>query len=567
MAGAVSSAASKPKLAANYKQFLDGPTSILITRPERQSFLELASDEQRDSFIDRFWEVRNPTPGIPNNEFKEEFYRRLAYTNSFYGKDAGTQQGWRTPRGKTYILFGKPQTTANMMGNQEIYPVELWFYSNPGLSELPPFFYVLFFEGDGVSGYRFYHPYIDGPDQLLRSGGKSKAEAYRYLRSINSEIAHATLSFIPGEPVNTDTFSGSMQSMQIVNAIEGFAEMPSYAALIAARRQRLERVNSKIEFTLAETDLTTLVVAEEGKPWLHWRMQVSDPAQPAWAAGKANLHVSSRLFSRGKLVLEQSDDPSFGVPAEMAEKISKRPLVYEDRMPIEAGDYQLAVSITNKQTNQVYEISKAFTVQVPAQKAILSDVLVVGKREQQRGRRAFSFSGVEFHPAPGSVVRSSTGLSILYQIQLPAQRPSALNVHYVVGQVSSSVKKTFDESTDLSKFDASGALLTAKTLPIDELGPGHYRLSIRVEDPASGAITATAIPFVVLAENPGSEPIVIAKGQSDSPQGQAAVHYERALCFLAQDRRPEAVNALRASFELSRNPAVKTLLDHLAVKN
>jgi GWxTD domain-containing protein len=566
IAASLANAAAKPKLAAPYREFVNGPPSLLLTRPERDAFNALQTDAQRDTFIEHFWNVRNPTPGLQNNEFKEEFYRRVAYADSFYGKDSGSK-GWRTARGRTYVLFGKPQTSMNYQGNQELYPTELWFYSNPGIAELPPFFYVLFFEGDGVSGYHFYHPYTDGPDKLMRSGGQSKAHAYQYLHNISAELANATLSFIPGEPIDTDTYTGSMQSMQVINAIEGFNEMPSYVALISTRSQRLERVTSRVEYKLARTNLLTYVAMQEGKPWVHWRMEVSDPAQPKWANGKATLRVSSRLFSRGRLVLEQSDDPSFAVPAAAAEQINKRPVVYEDMIPVAAGQYQLTVAVTNKQSGEVYEASKAFEIKGPADRTALGDVLVVAKHELEPRKRAFQFGGVEFYPSAENYTTASHGLSILYQIQLPAQRPAALNVHYTVGQVSSGVKKTFDEKLNLESADAAGTLLTAKTLPIQELAPGQYRLSIRVEDPGSGKISAAAIPFIVASENPTSQPIVIARGQNESPQGQAAVHYERALCLLSQDRPSEAIQNLKASWELSKNSTVKSLLEHLSASS
>ncbi len=556
-------AAPKAKLTASYRDFLNGPASLLLTRAEKKAFQSLQTDPERDNFLERFWEIRNPAPGSASNEFKEEFYRRVAYANSFYGRDSGSA-GWRTDRGRTYILFGRPQTSMNYLGNQELYPTELWFYSNPGLAELPPFFYVLFFEGDGVSGYHFYYPYVDSPDKLLRSGGQSKQAAYQYLHNISAEMANATLSWIPGEPIDTQTFSGSMASMQIVNAIQGYAEMPSYAHTISTREQRLERVTSKVEYKLARTDLLTFVAMENGKSWLHWRMEVNDPAQPKWITGQAKLHVVSRLFSHGQLVMEQSDDPAFTVPEANAEQIRKRPLSYEDLLPVEAGQYQLAVAITNEQSGTVYEASRDFTVKPTEDRTGISDVLVIAKHAPDPRRRAFTFGGVQFQPSAQNYVKASEGLSLLYQIQLPAERPTALEVHYAVGQVASTVKKTFDEKLNMAQADQAGSLLTAKTLPIQELAPGQYRLSIRVEDPNSKKISAAAIPFVVASESLGLPPVVIARGINMTPQGQAAVHYERALCLLSQNRASEAVEALKESWELSRNAQVKTLLEHLS---
>src|SRR5512133_2501223 len=84
------SAAEHNDLRPEFREFLHGPTSYLLTKNEKSTFSALRSDEDRSKFIEKFWEVRNPKPGTGSNEFKEEFYRRLAFVNTYYGKDAGS---------------------------------------------------------------------------------------------------------------------------------------------------------------------------------------------------------------------------------------------------------------------------------------------------------------------------------------------------------------------------------------------------------------------------------------------------------------------------------------------
>ncbi len=130
LAGWVCVAGTAAKLAPRHDEWLNGPVSLLLTKAERDLFGKLTTDAERDQFIERFWEIRNPKAGSETNEFKDEFFARLAYANAFYGHDAGTD-GWRTDRGRAYILFGKPQTSMNFLASQELYPTEMWFYSNP----------------------------------------------------------------------------------------------------------------------------------------------------------------------------------------------------------------------------------------------------------------------------------------------------------------------------------------------------------------------------------------------------------------------------------------------------
>lgn len=550
-----------PPLAQRHKEFLNGPPSLLLTKAERLAFQKLTTDESRDKFIERFWEVRNPTPGLPENPFKEEFYRRVAYANSFYGKDAGSE-GWRTDRGRTYILFGKPQTSMNFSGNQELYPTELWFYSNPGLTELPAFFYVLFFERDGVSGYRLYNPYTDGPDKLLRTG-PTKAQAYQYLRNLNSELARATLSLIPGEPVDTENFNGSMESTQVINAIRSYSEQPSYVSAITSRTLRMEQVSSRIEYDMGRATMAAFAVQSGNDLWLHWVAEVRDPRRFQVVDGKVSYQIRAQLYSHGQLVYERDDSPEFSAPAGAVEQLNRRPFRYEGRLPVTEGAYRLVVTIRHPGTGAVYETYTDINVERPADRTALSEILIVEKFEPDQRRRPFQFAGMKIQASPSRQVFSSRGLRVCYQIRLPEPKPAKLKAEYIIANPSTRFRKSFEEDLDLKNADANGALLTSKTLAIEELTPGTYQLALRITDPSTGRISARSAAFSVVASTDDLQPVIVSQSISESSEALAANHYQRALCFLSQGKKSEAVQALEAAWSLTRNPVVRGALDHL----
>src|SRR5256885_9952152 len=97
--------ALKQELGKTYKKWLDEDVRWIITDEERGAFKQLSNDEERDSFIEAFWQRRDPTPDTVENEFKEEHYRRMAYANEHF--PAGIP-GWKTDRGKMYIMYGPP---------------------------------------------------------------------------------------------------------------------------------------------------------------------------------------------------------------------------------------------------------------------------------------------------------------------------------------------------------------------------------------------------------------------------------------------------------------------------
>ena len=90
-----------------YAKWLNEDVVYIITREERAAFLRLESDPERERFIEQFWLRRDPTPGTPENEFKEEHYRRIAQANLRFPTATGTP-GWKTDRGRIYITFGPP---------------------------------------------------------------------------------------------------------------------------------------------------------------------------------------------------------------------------------------------------------------------------------------------------------------------------------------------------------------------------------------------------------------------------------------------------------------------------
>jgi GWxTD domain-containing protein len=130
-------------LATPYKKWLNEDVAYIITDEERKAFKTTGSDEEREQFITQFWQRRDPTPGTPENEFKSEHYRRIAYANEHY---ATKIPGWKTDRGRIYITFGPPD--------------EIEDHSSGGVYERPPA------EGGGTTStfpfqqWRYRH--IDG---------------------------------------------------------------------------------------------------------------------------------------------------------------------------------------------------------------------------------------------------------------------------------------------------------------------------------------------------------------------------------------------------------------------
>ena len=121
----IAQAGRPPQLSPEYKKWLDEDVRWIMTSQERQQFLNLTSVHDRDDFVARFWDERNPTPGSKENAFKEEHYRRLAFANEHF---ASAVAGWRTDRGRIYIVYGPPDSIAVQPGTSAAPAEEIWLY-------------------------------------------------------------------------------------------------------------------------------------------------------------------------------------------------------------------------------------------------------------------------------------------------------------------------------------------------------------------------------------------------------------------------------------------------------
>lgn len=134
------------QFAKSYDQWIDQNVRWIITDSERADFAKLSTDQQRDEFIHAFWERRNSAPGLQENRFKEEHYRRLAYANRHF---ADRDPGWKTDRGRIYIVYGPPDeieahpVTAPDGAGGLTFPNEVWLYrSLPAMSKGMSFRFV-----------------------------------------------------------------------------------------------------------------------------------------------------------------------------------------------------------------------------------------------------------------------------------------------------------------------------------------------------------------------------------------------------------------------------------------
>ena len=189
-------------LPPQYREWID-LTSYIITDKELDVFLHLQNDRDRDIFIKAFWNMRDPTPATPLNEFKEEHLKR--FKEADYRFHFGSvKPGWKTDRGRFYIILGPPVSKTSIAGSLDTYPAEIWSYYGDTAKGMPTHFQLCFFQYRNSGEYKLYDPVADGPAKLLVNSTGEYAITdyeglYRKLAELQPDLAAVALSIVPGD--------------------------------------------------------------------------------------------------------------------------------------------------------------------------------------------------------------------------------------------------------------------------------------------------------------------------------------------------------------------------------
>ena len=184
-----------------YKPWLNITTHISY-KEERDIFLSLKNNRDRDIFINTFWQQRDPTIGTAENEYKNEIEKRFLYVNKVFNRGT-SKPGWMTDMGKFYMILGKPSSIEQFDSKAGLFPAQVWYYFGDKSLGLPTYFNITFFKPNNTTEWKLYDPLIDGPAALLikttnYSGGDYEA-LYRKIKELAPTLAMPAVTMIPNE--------------------------------------------------------------------------------------------------------------------------------------------------------------------------------------------------------------------------------------------------------------------------------------------------------------------------------------------------------------------------------
>ncbi len=555
----VSAATKKSVLPPQYKKWLDQDVVYIITNEERKAFLTLTTDDEREKFIDSFWAIRNPLHGSDRNPFKEEHYARIEYANAHFGRDSNTP-GWMTDMGRAYILFGPPTSRHPFVGYSQIYPMELWFYQNSTNSpSLPAFFYLMFYIDGGIGEYKFYRPFLDGPLKLVRgSQFNTNADVYKFLEPMGGDLARAAFSLIPTEPVNTQTYQPEMSSDMLISRIENFANDSFNVRKLREQRSLHERVNSYFLVNQEKPiEITSLVLADPaGRDWLDYSVLIDDPKLGQPDGSQLKVSITYRLTTKtGETVMEDADERAYAAFEDGASSEKKfTPFEIANRIPIEPGAYKLLVEVTNRQAQRTYKGETEVTAG-PVSRPSFSGPLVTTSVERvarPNPFQPFEYFGIQFHPAARHEINHPDPLRLLFELHEPPGAAASYQMEYIVTHLlDQDGRRSSTEDIQQSEFK-DGRLLKSKTIAVNDLEDGDYRLIINLRQAGSSEVVASA-----------NMPLKISPAKNDLPlyflpATQAlgrpgVVAYMRALEAISQKNDAAATDYFRQA--LDQNPS------------
>ena len=507
----------KIELSKTYKKWLDEDVRWIITDEEQKAFKLLSNDEERDQFIEAFWQRRDPTPDTIENEFKEEHYRRMAYANEHF---AAGIPGWKSDRGRIYIMYGpadeieshpsggsyeRPMDEGG--GQTSTYPFEDWRYRY--LEDIGQEIIIEFVDtcmcGD-------YHMTMD----------RSEKDALLYTPNAGLTLyeqmgmANKADRFSGGglERLGTGPFSTSNQTKQF-DRLEQFYKLQKPPAV---KFKDLEEVVShKISVNLMPFDVRTDFVRVTGDTVLV-PITIQIKNRDVTFVNKDGVQRGTvNIFGRvttltGKIVQTFEDTVQVDVPAELLPKVTENSSVYWKALPLRPNLYRIDVAVKDVNGDRSGLWSNRLPVPSYDDDKLSSSSLIVADTMQpvstkEIGTGMFVIGNTKVRPrvasANGKPVVFKRNQKVYFWMQVynlgvddKTHKPSATVQYDVINTATNKAVIHTVESTD-QMGNIGDQVTLEKPLSASSLDPGVYRIQIRVNDNISKQMVDPSATFAV----------------------------------------------------------------------
>jgi GWxTD domain-containing protein len=477
-----------------YKTWLNEDVVYIISPEERQAFLQLETNEEREQFIEAFWLRRSSNPDLPDNDFKEEHYRRIAYANEHF---ASGIPGWKTDRGRIYIIWGKPDEIESHPtggtydrpieeggGSTTTYAWERWRYRYlEGIQENVELEFV------DPSGSGEYHLTMDPSEKdallhvpgaglsLMESMGMA-SKADRFTRSDGTNMP--------------TTLGGTPASLNEFNRLELYAKVQTppqvkYKDLEAIVTSRMVRDQLKFNYRtdyLKVTSDTVLVPVTVQIPNNQLSFKAKDGVH------SAEVNIFGRVSSlTGKVVQTFEDSVAKDFPDSLFQMSVKQTSIYQKSLPLRPGLYRLDLVVKDVSSGNVGAVNTRLAVpRYDDEKLEASSLILADQIEhvpaKQVGTGQFVLGSSKVRPRLDGDFTTADKLGIYLQIYnlKPDDKTHKSDAAFVF-TVKKGDQQVMQFKENSEEMKQTGDQVTIeRLLPLATLAPGKYTLEVSATD-------------------------------------------------------------------------------------
>lgn len=512
--------ALRQELKGTYKKWLDQDVRWIITDQERKAFLGLSNDEERDNFIEQFWRRRNPDPESPDNSFREEHYRRIAYADEHF--PAG-KPGWMTDRGHIYIAYGpadsieshpsggtydRPQEEGG--GETSTFPFEIWHYRHiDGI-------------GDNID-IEFVDPCMCGDYHMTMD--RSEKDALLHVPG-----GGPTLWESMGRAKKADRFRGGLENlgtgpMSSMQGAKEFDRLDQFAKLQAAPQIKFKDLEEfmtshkvltgpffpfdvRTDFVRVTDDTVLVPVTIQIR-----NRDVTYNTKDGVSRGEVNILGRVSTIT-GRIAQTFEDTVEVDEPAELLARTMNTRSVYWKSLPLRPGRYRLDVVIKDvNNPEHVGTYARAFEVpKYDDDRLAASSLILADKMEKvpskQIGAGNFVIGNTYIRPSVSAAANQpvsfhqNQNLNLWMQVyNLGIDTKTKHNDAMLAYQVENldTKKMLLDTTEPTNKLGANSDQVTVeKSMPLASLQPGKYQITVKVNDGVSKQQLVQSAPFEVV---------------------------------------------------------------------
>ncbi|MFZ2053640.1 MAG: GWxTD domain-containing protein [Candidatus Aminicenantales bacterium] len=535
-------------LALKYREWLDLTRYICLPQ-EREVFFKLSSDRERDLFIEAFWRQRDPTPGTPQNEYRDDISSRFVYANRQFGRGT-TKPGWLTDMGKIHILLGPPASRERYEELRGMYPCEAWYYYGDPARGLPTYFGFLFFTKRGIGDYVLYNQVQDGPAALLVDGHNYDATAYAFLYQKIKEIAPAlaplAISMVPSE--SSPDFQPSLRTDAILADILNSPRQevgPSYATHFLNYRGI---VSTEYLTNYVEIEGLVEVMPDPalGIDFVHFSLTPKSVSVDYYRPKDqyfCNYSVDVSLRDGEKIICQYAKEFPFYYAPSDDPVVRANGISLQDSFPVSEGKYNLTILVRNSVGKEFSVFEKEIEVEKAASPRIGGWLVGCGHENAAPGQHApFQVLDEKISLAVRQTFVASDEITLLLCLSGLTERiwnKGEVRVDVRPLEGVGPAAKTFLLKLDRHPFQPIMAI--SHSFPASELKPDYYEITLSLVDDTGAIVDTSKTQIILSPAEVIPRPVVISKS---FPLSNAYLYSYMLADQYDRAGRPESAEAL-----------------------